>query len=114
MMFSFLKKLKNQIDAFLESIWAKSPQNKCLFVQHWVTILGRLIGCEVTERNYKPHWWSYMPWVFITEYFLLLMYSVVYYGRKHDYIKCLSVICFVGVVAPVLKNCYILNSILTI
>lgn len=101
MMISFMKKQKNRIDAFIESIWAKSPRDKTLLAQWWVTILGRLVGCEVSDRNYKPYWLSLLPGLVVADYFIFLIYTIFYYGQRQEYIKCLSAISIIGVVAPV-------------
>lgn len=113
MLINFIKKQKNRIDAFIASIWAKSPKDKSLFIQLWVTVLGRFIGCGVTDRNYKPYWLSLLPGLVVAEYFIFLVYSVVYYSQREEYIKCLSAISIVGVVVPVhIDTAYFFTAII--
>lgn len=78
-----------------------NPKEKCLYVQDWATLLAGLVGCEVTNPNYKPYWFTLFPGLIILDFLVFGMYTIAHHVKMKDYIKCFQVVCIMGSIIPV-------------
>lgn len=81
-----------RLQLYIEAIRLMNPKEKCLFVQDWATFLAGLVGCDVTNSAYKPYWYTLLPGLVILDVFVLGIYTITYYVKRDDYMKCLQVI----------------------
>lgn len=98
---NFIKARISRIRLFIDSIRSKSPRDKCFMVEYWATFLASLVGCEVTDPNYKPYWKSLIPLLCLIDGGSLLIYTLIFQLIRKDYMKCLEVLCLIGVIVPV-------------
>lgn len=97
----YIKLLKRRIQKAKLNIKNKSPKDKCLFVQEWTNVLLRVFGIPILDIGYEPYWRSGYFGLIIGEALLLGVYTINYYAKKSDYMRCIPVLCLAGIAVPV-------------
>lgn len=100
----YIKLLRHRIRDAELNIKNKTPKDKCLFVQEWANILLRVFGIPILDNGYAPYWRSGYFGLIIGEALLLEVFTIVYYARKSDLMRCIPVLCITGIAVPVDRN----------
>lgn len=91
-----IKLLKHRIRNVKRDIQKKSPKNKCLFVQEWANVMLRVLGIPILDTGYKPYWRSYYIAYIMFHMSVLVTYTIFYYAKKSEHMKCLPLFCIYG------------------
>lgn len=100
--FKMFTRLFLRLRLYIESVRLMSPKEKCLYVQGCATVLARLVGCEVTDPNFKPYLLTFCSGILMIDLFGLCIYTITYYANRSDYMKCLEAFCLMGALIPVI------------
>lgn len=94
-MIKIVTKLKNIKENFL----LKNPYQKWSMVRSAATFFLKMVGCHVTDPNYKKTIVTGIPVYFGISFFVLLFYTIYYY--RHKPLKALEPTPMISIMFPV-------------
>lgn len=91
----------NQFKLISKNVFEKSPKEKYFFVLSCSAVFLKLLGKDITEPKFKPHFLTFLPLYIITKWLVLAIYTVYYYSKHGEYVKCLAAMAISTVIVHV-------------